>query len=51
MEKNKQLLPTVKLSHEAMVDMRPSYQLDDMFNQSFTPKFQAFAWMPYGKPN
>ncbi|KAG9067683.1 hypothetical protein KI688_011270 [Linnemannia hyalina] len=38
----------IVLSHASMADMRPSYQLDDMFNQSFTPKYQSLAWMPYG---
>ncbi|KAG0077163.1 hypothetical protein BGZ90_007622 [Linnemannia elongata] len=38
----------IALSNEPMADMRPSYQLDDMFNQSFTPKYQSLAWMPYG---
>ncbi|KAF9904887.1 hypothetical protein EC991_002250 [Linnemannia zychae] len=38
----------ITLSHEPMADMRPSYQLDDMFNTSFSPKYQSLAWMPYG---
>jgi hypothetical protein len=45
------LSQTVALSHEPMADMRPSYQLDDMFNTSFTPKYHSLAWMPYGKQN
>ncbi|KAF9362944.1 hypothetical protein BGX34_005222 [Mortierella sp. NVP85] len=32
-----------------MPDMRPSFQFDDMFNQSFTPKFHVLEWMPIGK--
>ncbi|KAF8930232.1 hypothetical protein BGZ58_008379 [Dissophora ornata] len=38
----------VRLSHEGMSDMRPSFQFEDMFNQSFSPKAQSLAWMPYG---
>ncbi|KAG0018086.1 hypothetical protein BGZ81_010404 [Podila clonocystis] len=32
-----------------MVDMRPSFGFEDMFNSSFTPRFQSLAWMPYGE--
>ncbi|KAF9981576.1 hypothetical protein BGZ75_007084 [Mortierella antarctica] len=35
--------------NEAMADMRPSFQFEDMFNQSFAPKIQSLAWMPYGQ--
>ncbi|KAI1306255.1 hypothetical protein EDD11_004841 [Mortierella claussenii] len=38
----------VTISKEVVMDMRPSFQFEDMFNQSFTPKFQSLAWMPYG---
>ncbi|GJJ79193.1 dipeptidyl aminopeptidase B [Entomortierella parvispora] len=39
----------VNMSKEAMPDMRPSFGLEDMFNQSFAPKYQSLAWMTYGK--
>ncbi|KAF9426556.1 hypothetical protein BGZ94_006359 [Podila epigama] len=32
-----------------MGDMRHSFGLEDMFNQTFIPKFQTLEWMPYGK--
>ncbi|KAI7824647.1 dipeptidyl peptidase IV N-terminal region-domain-containing protein [Gamsiella multidivaricata] len=38
----------VKLSQEGMANMQPSFQFEDMFNQSFAPKYQSLAWMPYG---
>ncbi|KAF9313541.1 hypothetical protein BG003_005079 [Podila horticola] len=37
------------LTPEEMADMRPSFGLEDMFNSSFTPRFQSLAWMPYGE--
>ncbi|KAG0231176.1 hypothetical protein BGW42_000408 [Actinomortierella wolfii] len=36
------------LAHMPMKDMRPSFEVDDMFNTTFTPKYQFLAWMPYG---
>ncbi|KAF9183212.1 hypothetical protein BGZ51_004173 [Haplosporangium sp. Z 767] len=38
----------INLTSGTMTDMRPSFQFEDMFNQSFTPKYQSLAWMPYG---
>ncbi|KAG0202125.1 hypothetical protein BGX28_005267 [Mortierella sp. GBA30] len=39
----------VNISREGMADMRPSFQFEDMFNQSFAPKIQSLEWMPYGE--
>ncbi|KAG0317535.1 hypothetical protein BGZ99_006222 [Dissophora globulifera] len=38
----------VRMSRQGMHDMRPSFSFEDMFNQSFTPRVQSLAWMPYG---
>ncbi|KAG0099083.1 hypothetical protein BGZ93_009277 [Podila epicladia] len=37
------------MTPEEMADMRPSFGFEDMFNSSFTPRFQSLAWMPYGE--
>ncbi|KAG0334220.1 hypothetical protein BG004_000506 [Podila humilis] len=37
------------LAKDEMADMRPSFGFEDMFNQTFMPKYQSLAWMPYGE--
>ncbi|KAG0056197.1 hypothetical protein BGZ83_006106 [Gryganskiella cystojenkinii] len=38
----------VHLENQPMPDMRPPFDFENMFNLSFTPKYQSLAWMPYG---
>ncbi|KAF9155773.1 hypothetical protein DFQ26_009632 [Actinomortierella ambigua] len=37
-----------RLVHMPMEDMRPFFEVDDMFNTSFSPKYDFLAWMPIG---
>ncbi|KAF9977561.1 hypothetical protein BGZ73_005690 [Actinomortierella ambigua] len=37
-----------RLAHMPMADKRSSFDIEDMFNTSFAPKYDFLAWMPIG---